>query len=241
MDIVQEFGDCRREKIVIRHFGLHASGIFGIHHFLTWKRASIKKVKDPAPLIPPAKFTLWLFMLASAMLFAAFVSAFVVHMPDGEAKKMWTSFDLPIYFFYSLIIAILCSVTIQMATNAAKQDELNKNKWMIVVTLVLSALFTLSQYLGWKQLVNMDLTFVNRRPEDISASYVWVITVLHFIHILAGIILLLVALFKSIKLEIHKKTNHLHVNYEHLLAFCGISVVYIVFISLFRKVIFFNG
>ena len=173
--------------------------------FFNMEKSINKKVKDPAPLIPPAKFTLWLFMLASAMLFAAFVSAFVVHMPDGEAKKMWTSFDLPIYFFYSLIIAILCSVTIQMATNAAKQDELNKNKWMIVVTLVLSALFTLSQYLGWKQLVNMDLTFVNRRPEDISASYVWVITVLHFIHILAGIILLLVALFKSIKLEIHKK------------------------------------
>ena len=144
-----------------------------------------KKIKDPTPLIPPAKFTLWLFMLASAMLFAAFVSAFVVHMPDGEAKKMWTSFDLPIYFFYSLIIAGACSVTIQMATNAAKQDELSKNKWLIVATLVLSALFTLSQYLGWKQLVNMDLTFVNRRPEDISASYVWVITVLHFIHILA--------------------------------------------------------
>jgi cytochrome c oxidase subunit 3 len=164
-----------------------------------------KKIKDPTPLIPPAKFTLWLFMLASAMLFAAFVSAFVVHMPDGEAKKMWTSFDLPIYFFYSLVIAVACSVTIQLATNAAKQDELSKNKWMIVVTLVLSALFTLSQYLGWKQLVNMDLTFVNRRPEDISASYVWVITVLHFVHILAGVILLLVALFKSVKLEIHKK------------------------------------
>ena len=86
-----------------------------------------KKIKDPTPLIPPAKLTLWLFMLASAMLFAAFVSAFVVHMPDGEAKKMWTSFDLPIYFFYSLIIAVACSVTIQMATNAAKQDYSSQN------------------------------------------------------------------------------------------------------------------
>ena len=71
-----------------------------------------KKVKDPMPLIPPAKFTLWLFMLASAMLFAAFVSAFVVHMPDGEAKNIWTSFDLPIYFFYSLIVAVAFSVSI---------------------------------------------------------------------------------------------------------------------------------
>jgi len=38
-----------------------------------------------------------------------------------------------------------------------------------------------------------------------------------------------------------QEKNHLYVNYEYLLAFCGISVVYIVFISLFRKVIFPNG
>ncbi|MFM2300064.1 MAG: hypothetical protein RIR98_1672, partial [Bacteroidota bacterium] len=31
-----------------------------------------KKVKDPAPLIAPVKMNLWLFMLASSMLFAAF-------------------------------------------------------------------------------------------------------------------------------------------------------------------------
>ncbi len=181
------------------------------------------------PLIPPAKFTLWLFMLASAMLFAAFVSAFVVHMPDGEAKNMWTSFDLPIYFFYSLIVAVACSVTIQMATNAAKQDELSKNKWMIGATLVLSVLFTVSQYLGWKQLVNMDLTFVNRRPEDISASYVWVITVLHFVHILAGVILLLVALFKSINWKSIKNKSPLCQSQALigiLWEFCGLYCIY---------------
>ena len=62
---------------------------------------TVKKVKDPAPLVPPAKFNLWLFMLASCMLFAAFVSAYIVARPDAEAKQLWTSFDLPIYFFIS--------------------------------------------------------------------------------------------------------------------------------------------
>ena len=87
-----------------------------------------KKVKDPAPLIAPVKMNLWLFMLASSMLFAAFVSAYIVARPDAEAKQLWTSFDLPIYFFYSLLISILSSVTIQLATNAAKKDELARNK-----------------------------------------------------------------------------------------------------------------
>ena len=144
-------------------------------------------------------------MLASCMLFAAFVSAYIVARPDAEAKQLWTSFDLPIYFFYSLIISILSSVTIQMATNAAKKDELARNKGLIAVTLVLSVLFCYSQYLGWSRLVMQDLTFVNARPENISASYVWVITVLHFVHILGGIILLLIAQVKSFRLDIHKK------------------------------------
>ena len=47
---------------------------------------SQKKVKDPAPLIAPFKMNLWLFMLASSMLFAAFVSAYIVARPDAEAK-----------------------------------------------------------------------------------------------------------------------------------------------------------
>jgi len=106
-----------------------------------------KKVKDPAPLIAPVKMNLWLFMLASSMLFAAFVSAYIVARPDAEAKQLWTSFDLPIYFFYSLLISILSSVTIQLATNAAKKDELARNKGLIAVTLVLSVLFCYSQYI----------------------------------------------------------------------------------------------
>ncbi|MFM8995027.1 MAG: heme-copper oxidase subunit III, partial [Bacteroidota bacterium] len=151
------------------------------------------------------KLNLWLFMLASCMLFAAFVSAYIVARPDAEAKQLWTSFDLPVYFFYSLLISILSSVSIQMATVAAKKDELSRNKVLIAVTLVLSVLFCYSQYLGWSRLVMQDLTFVNSRPEHISASYVWVITVLHFIHILGGIVLLVIAQVKSLRLEIHKK------------------------------------
>lgn len=164
-----------------------------------------KKIKDQAPLIAPAKFNLWLFMLSSGMLFAAFVSAYIVHWPDAESKQMWTAFDLPIYFFYSLLISIGSSITIQIAFKAAKDDELQRNKNFIAITLVLGVLFVISQFMGWNQLVNLDLTFINARPEHISASYVWVITALHLVHILGGLVLLTVALVKSAKFVIHKK------------------------------------
>jgi len=161
--------------------------------------------KDPAPAVAPSKFNLWLFMLASSMLFAAVVSAFIVHRPDAEQKNAWTVFDLPVYFLYSLIIVLLSSGTIQYAFNMAKKDEISANRWFLGATWILGILFCVSQFYGWKQLVSLDLTFVNSRPEDISASYVYVITALHVLHVLGGIVLLSISWVQSIKLNVHKK------------------------------------
>ncbi len=163
------------------------------------------KVKEPKYPVSPSKLNLWLFMLASSMLFAAVVSAFIVHRPDAEGRSAWTAFDLPIYFLYSTIIVIASSVTIYLAHRAAKNDELGQNKNLILITAILGILFCISQYMGWRQMVDLNLTFVNARPEDISASYVWVITALHFVHIVGGIILLFAAWIQSIRLNIHKK------------------------------------
>jgi cytochrome c oxidase subunit 3 len=164
------------------------------------------KYKDPKPAVVPAKLNLWLFMLASSMLFAAMVSAFIVHRPDAEGRGAWTAFDLPIFFLYSTVIVVLSSVTAFYAYKSAKNDELSQNKTWLLVTTVLGILFCGSQYLGWDQMVRLELTFVNARPEDISASYVWVITVLHFIHILGGISLLIATWIQAIRLNVHKKS-----------------------------------
>jgi cytochrome c oxidase subunit 3 len=164
------------------------------------------KYKDPKPAVVPAKLNLWLFMLASSMLFAATVSAFIVHRPDAEGRGAWTAFDLPIFFLYSTIIVVLSSVTAYYAYKSAKNDELGQNKSWLLATTILGILFCVSQYLGWSQMVRLELTFVNARPEDISASYVWVITVLHFIHILGGIGLLIATWIQAIRLNVHKKS-----------------------------------
>lgn len=155
--------------------------------------------------IAPMRFNVVLFMIASTMLFAGFVSAYVVHRPDAMAKNTWTDFNLPLWFLFSTITAILSSGTIFLALRAAKQDELSLNRLFIGMTLALGILFCVFQYLGWTALVNQGLTLVNSKPEDISASYVWMITLVHVLHVLGGIVLLTVSLIKAFKLEIHKK------------------------------------
>jgi cytochrome c oxidase subunit 3 len=107
---------------------------------------------------------------------------------------------------YSTFIVLISSITAYYAYKMAKQDELSANKYFLLGTLGLGILFCLSQYLGWQQMVNLDLTFVNARPEDISASYVWVITLLHFVHILGGIGLIFATWIQAIRLNVHKKS-----------------------------------
>lgn len=155
--------------------------------------------------IAPMRFNLVLFMIASSMLFAAFVSAYVVHSPDAQAKNTWTVFELPVQFMYSAILAVISSGTIYMAFRAAKQDEISANRIWTGVTLALGLIFCALQYLGWKDMNDRGLVFVNAKPEDISASYVYVISFFHALHVLGGIVLLAVTLIKAFRFEVHKK------------------------------------
>jgi cytochrome c oxidase subunit 3 len=155
--------------------------------------------------IAPMRFNLVLMIIASCMLFAAFVSAYIVHMPDAAAKNTWTKFDLPIQFMFSALVAVLGSLSIYLALRAAKADELVQNRLYLGLTLLLGIVFCFLQYSGWQSMHSIGLVFVNADPEDISASYVYVISFFHVLHVMGGLILLIVTLTKAFKLEVHKK------------------------------------
>jgi len=107
--------------------------------------------------IEPMRFNLVLMIIASCMLFAAFVSAYIVHMPDAAAKNTWTKFDLPVQFMYSAVIAFISSITIYLANRTAKNDELTANKLYLTATWILGIVFCVLQYLGWKNMISMGL------------------------------------------------------------------------------------
>ncbi|MFI5222372.1 MAG: cytochrome oxidase subunit III, partial [Bacteroidia bacterium] len=74
--------------------------------------------------IHPKKFLLWLIIVASVMLFAAFTSAYIVRRGEGN----WLVFDLPPMFSFTTSIIVLGSITMQLAYFFAKKDELNRVK-----------------------------------------------------------------------------------------------------------------
>lgn len=184
--------------------------------------------------LEPKKFSLWLLIIGMSMLFAAFTSAYIVRQAEGN----WYPFELSPMFGYSTMVVILSSITMYLAYRAAKNDELTQLKSGIVATILLGLIFSVLQYLGWKEMVDNRLFFIN--PDDgtkVSASFLYVISGTHLLHLLGGIIFLMVVLYKSFKFQVHKKnllTLQMCQTYWH---FVGILWVYLyLFFQLTRQV-----
>jgi cytochrome c oxidase subunit III len=173
------------------------------------------------------KFLIWLIIIASVMLFASYISAYIVRRGDGK----WLLFDIPDIFMYSSITIVLSSIVMQWAYFAAKKDELGQVKAGLLITLLAGLAFCTMQFMGWKQLVANNIHFVGNPSE----SFFYVISGIHFIHMVGGIIFLLVIIVKSFQFKIHKK-NLLSINlcttYWH---FLGAAWIFLYFFLLLNR------
>lgn len=171
--------------------------------------------------IHPTKFVVWLMIVASVMLFAAFTSAYIVRRGEGN----WLIFDLPQLFTYSTIVIVLSSVTMQWAYMSAKNDNLSNLKLALGLTLALGVTFGLMQWFAWKELVASNIHFVGNPSE----SFIYVISGVHLAHVIGGLIFVLVVIGKTFQFNVHKKnllSIHLCTTYWH---FLGLVWVYLFF------------
>ena len=154
--------------------------------------------------VHPKKFSLWLLLLGILMLFSGLTSAYIVRKGDGN----WYDFELPTLFLYSTIIVLVSSITMLYAYRSAKKDELGGVKIGLILAILLGLGFGYTQYLGWVEVSDNGLHFVNPKYGDrVSASFLIAIAAIHLAHIIGGIIYLSVILGKTFNLQVHKKNT----------------------------------
>lgn len=142
----------------------------------------------------PVKFVLWLFILSSIMLFAGLTSAYIVRQAEGN----WKIFDLPSIFYVTTLAIVLSSVTMHYSLIQARKFNLRNQKIGLWVTFLLGAAFLLGQYEAWKQLVADKIFFAGNPAE----SFLYVISGLHAVHIIAGLVIMLAAI-----IGVYRKIN----------------------------------
>lgn len=149
----------------------------------------------------PKKFILWLFIVSIIMIFASQTSAYLVRRAEGN----WLVVDFPPIFTISTVVLLLSSVTMQWAFNAAKRDNIATVKWAMLITTVLGFTFLYTQWLGWVALVDMKV-FFGGQGSNPGGSFVYVISGLHALHLMGGLIFLLVVTVKAFRYKVHAKS-----------------------------------
>ena len=175
----------------------------------------------------PKKFALWLFMVSVVMIFASLTSAYIVRQAEGN----WYIFDLPILFYISSGVILLSSATMQWAVSEAKKDNFKMLRVAMAITATLGLSFLVLQFYGWVELININVHFVGNP----SGSFVYILTGLHGIHLVSGVIFIFRVLVLSFRYKIHSKnllSLDLCASYWHFLD--GLWIYLFVFLLLNR-------
>jgi cytochrome c oxidase subunit 3 len=139
------------------------------------------------------KFNMWIFIFTSFMFFAALTSGFIVYV-GGQKSGKGLDTQLPDAFIYSTAVIMLSSITLYLASTAAKRLQFDKQRLFLWITILLGVAFFALQFYAWSQLVQMGVYFIN---PNAAQSFIYAFTVTHLIHIVAGLVLLGITLAGS--------------------------------------------
>jgi cytochrome c oxidase subunit III len=146
----------------------------------------------------PKKFALWLFIVTVVMIFAALTSAYIVRQSEGN----WLEFDLPQTIYITSGIILTSSITMQWSYFAAKNDNLMSLRLNTLITAFLGIAFLVGQYIVWQDLVAMDVYFVGNP----AGSFMYVLTGLHGVHLISGVIFLILVTVNAFRYKVHSKS-----------------------------------
>ncbi len=141
------------------------------------------------------KMMLWFGIASLIMSFAGWTSAFVV----SSSREDWLKdFQLPNAFIISLVVMLLSSVTFILAKRALINSNRQQTTIWLLVTLALGIAFIVNQFVGFQEIINNGYNFTGP-TSNITMSYIYLIAMVHILHVAAGLICLLVVIYNHFK------------------------------------------
>lgn len=141
------------------------------------------------------KSMLILAMASFTMMFAGLTSAYVI----SKSRPDWLSdFVLPQAFTWSTIIMLLSSVTFFLAKKTIKVNNRKNTSMFLLITLVLGLIFIALQFEGFGQVIEAGYYFTGSES-TITTSFLYVVVIVHILHLVGGLIALLVIIYNHYK------------------------------------------
>lgn len=177
------------------------------------------------------KMMLWFGIASLIMGFAGWTSAYIV----SSSREDWLKdFELPSAFFISTIVIIISSISYHIAKKAIEKDNSKQATIWLLTTLFLGIAFIILQFNGFSQMIGQGYYFTGP-TSSITMSYIFLIAVVHILHVVAGLISLLVVLYNHMQHKYNSKNMlgvELGVTFWH---FLDLLWVYLILFFYFFK------
>ncbi len=139
----------------------------------------------------PYNIFLMLTLAGIIMLFLALSISFIYSRVEGNIPVI----KLPPIFLFNTLILLGSSATLIWAKRCYLKDETENYQKALIYTIVLTLVFMIAQFIGWQQLF-ADNIFINSNN---GAAYLYLISGLHFAHVIAGLPFLVLFLWTARK------------------------------------------
>jgi len=150
------------------------------------------------------KMMLWFGIISLIMSFMGWTSAFIV----SSSRPDWLSdFRLPNAFIISTVVIVVSSITFLLAKKSLKNGQHKATSLWLLVTLVLGVVFIYNQLAGFRQIIDLGYNFTGP-TSNVTMSYIYLIALVHILHVVAGLICLLVVIYNHFKQK-YSATNML--------------------------------
>ena len=141
----------------------------------------------------PRKFIVWLFVVSSTIMFGGFTSYYLVF---AASKGKGHGLVLPDAFIYSSLVILASSLTLFLASRALKKLNFILERRLLWITMILAVVFGVMQFNAWGSMVRTGATLVGNNA---AISFIYVVSGVHLLHIIAGVGLIINALAGSYK------------------------------------------
>jgi cytochrome c oxidase subunit III len=130
-------------------------------------------------IIHPQYIVMTLVLFAVTALFLGFSGAYLYNRVQQGLQPV----SIPSLFYYNSFLLLGSSFTLWKASNSYKEDHTQNFRLYLSLTLVLTIGFLIAQYFAWGQMLNDNIGITH----STMASYLYLISGLHFAHVIAGI------------------------------------------------------
>jgi cytochrome c oxidase subunit III len=125
-------------------------------------------------------------------MFAGFTSAYIVKRSDSN----WLEFGLPSVFSFSTAVILFSSLTMYLAQRSFKVRNMSRYRILITITAALGILFVTLQMMGFHYLQAHGVKLIGS-GSNASGSFLGVITGVHMLHVIGGVIVLIVLFVRA--------------------------------------------